>query len=133
MPTVEQLAEWCKAEIRKGKGQCHTQHPVIMEDVRKQQIENKPDSSGRQRTRIGFETYSPKAYSLWNEIFESLMEQLGANPILVVDVIALIIRMAGVDGVRIAKDGLAKVMDYEQELRDAKAERKRRRAGTHGV
>lgn len=122
MPTLIQLAEWCQAEIRKGKGQCHTQHPVIMEEVRKAAVKN-----SSLKTRIGLETYSPKSYSLWNEIIELLMEQLGCNPILVVDVLAVLVRMAGEEGIRIAKDNLAKVCDYEQELRDAKTQRRLRR------
>lgn len=122
MPTVSQLAEWCAAEIRKGKGDCHTQHPVIMEDVRKDAVKNTA-----LKTRIGLETYSPESYSLWNQIIESLMEQLGCNPILVVDVLALLVKMAGEDGIKIAKDGLAKLVDYEQKLREAKTERKRRK------
>jgi hypothetical protein len=93
-----------------------------MEDVRKDAVKNTA-----LKTRIGLETYSPESYSLWNQIIESLMEQLGCNPILVVDVLALLVKMAGEDGIKIAKDGLAKLVDYEQKLREAKTERKRRK------
>ena len=122
MPTIDQLGEWVKAEQRKGNGQCHTNHPVIMEHVRKEAIKNESA-----KTRIAFETYSPRSYSDWNDLLEWMMESLGCNPILVVDVMYLIMKLAGEEGVEMAKDNLFKLHDYEAELREARAKKKAKR------
>jgi len=127
MPTLENALETIKAKIAKYGKSAHCNPIFVSEEIRKNAIENKPDSAGRRKTRIALETYSPEAYSLWNELIESLMERLGHNPILVIDVLAVLIRSAGDEGIEIAKDNLAKVMDYEQELRRAKSERKAQR------
>ncbi len=124
MPTIDQLAEWTKFQQSKGKGQCHTQHPVIMEEIRKEAIKNTAE-----KTRIGFETYSPRSYRAWNEQLEVLMERLGCNPILVLDVMLLILKMAGEEGVEIAKDNLCKLNDYETELRAGRQAKRKRRKG----
>lgn len=126
MPTIDQAIEYLKQKRLKYGGTAHTNHIVVSEEARQNAIENKPDEAGRQHTRVSLETYSPSAYSLWNQIIEQLMEKLGYNPILLVDVLALLVRAAGDEGVEKAKDELAKALDYEQELRDAKAERKKR-------
>lgn len=127
MPTIDQNIEMLQRKREKYGGEAHTNQLVVMEEVRANAIANVPDEAGRQRTRIGLETYSPAAYSLWNTIIESLMEQLGANPIIVVDVLALLVRMAGEEGIKLAKDNLAKIHDYETELRAAKEERRLRK------
>jgi hypothetical protein len=122
VPTLLQLRDWTISEIAKGKGECHTQHPVIMEEVRKEAIKNTAE-----KTRVGFETYSPRSYRAWNGQIETLMEELGCNPILVLDVMLLILKMAGPEGVSVAKENLCKLNDYENELREARAVKKRKR------
>jgi len=131
MPTINQLADWAKAEIRKGKGHYHTQHPVIMEETRKEAIKNTAA-----KTRIALECYSPRSYAAWNEMLEYLMDRCGCNPLLVVDLLRLLVHEArlnpgphGDDGVDLALMGLHKVNDYEIELREARAAKKARRKG----
>ena len=130
MPTIDQLGEWVKAEQRKGNGQCHTNHPVIMEHVRKEAIKN-----SAAKTRIALECYSPRSYAAWNEMLEYLMERCGCNPLLVVDMLRLLVHEARTnvdrdedgndfDGITIAKHGLCKLQDYEAELREARAKKK---------
>jgi hypothetical protein len=122
MPTIDQLVEWAKAEQAKGKGHMHTNHPVIMEEVRREAIANKAE-----KTRVSFETYSPRSYSAWNAQLEVLMESLACNPILVIDVMLLLMKMAGEEGVSIARENLCKLHDYENELREARHVKKMRR------
>jgi hypothetical protein len=95
-----------------------------MEEVRKEAIKNTAE-----KTRVGFESYSPRSYRAWNEQLEVLMESLGCNPILVLDVMLLILKLAGPEGVDVAKENLCKLNDYESELREARAAKKRKRLG----
>jgi len=122
MPTIDQLGEWVKAEQRKGNGQCHTNHPFIMEHVRKEAIKNVAA-----KTRIALECYSPRSYAAWNTMLEWLMERLACNPLLVVDVMFTIMKLAGEEGVEIAKNSLCSLNNYEDELRTARAAKKARR------
>lgn len=136
MPTLGQLKEQIEFKIRKFGEGAHAGQLVVMEEVRAKAIKNEPDEEGRRRTRIGLQTYSPEAYSAWNQTVEYLMQRCASNPILVVDLILLLVQEArqqtegdGTDGIDIAKAGLFSLADYEQKLRDAKtayAERKRR-------
>lgn len=94
-----------------------------MEEVRREAVKNTAE-----KTRVGFETYSPRSYRSWNEMLEWLMEELGCNPILVMDVILLIIRMGTRDGgLEVAKESLCGMNDYENELREARAAKKRKK------
>lgn len=127
MPTLEQMAENVKEKIRKYGPHAHCGMLVVSEELREKAIKNAPDAEGRQRTRIALECYAPASYSLWNEIIEMLMEKLGYNPILLVDVLALLVRSAGYDGIQIIVENLAKVCDYEAELKQAKTARRERR------
>lgn len=140
MPTLKQAREYLNEKIRKYGEEAHCTQIIVSEESRQRAIENKPDAEGRQHTRIGFETYSAKAYSAWHATIEYLMERCGYNPILVVDLLLLLVQEArqqtegeGVDGIDIAKSGLFKVCDYEEELRAAKAERRARKDKQSGL
>src|ERR1017187_7737761 len=144
MPTLSQAREQLDFKIKKFGPDAHCNHLVVSEESRAKAIANEPDELGRQRTRIGLQTYSPEAYSEWNATVEYLMERCGCNPILVVDLILLLVQEAreqtdtrdiffreGVDGIDIAKDSLFKIGgDYEEKLREAKtAYRNRKKRG----
>jgi hypothetical protein len=128
VPTLGQLQEQIKEKIRKWGPDAHAGILVVSEESRQKAVENKPDEAGRRRTRIGLETYSPEAYSAWNQTLEYLMERCGCNPLIVVDLLLLLVQEArqhtegeGVDGIEIAKTGLFSICDYEEKLREAKA------------
>lgn len=140
MPTLEQQREWVAAKIKKFGPNAHCSQCFVSEEVRKEAISNKPDASGRRRTRIALECYSPEAYSAWNEMLEMLMERCGYNPIIVVDLLALLVHQAmrqevvnkdnavtAEDGIDVALHGLFAVRDYEDALRKAKKEKRQRR------
>ena len=128
IPTLGQLQEQLKEKIRKWGPHAHANQLIVSEESRQNAIANKPDETGRRRTRIGLETYSPEAYSAWNETLEYLMERCAYNPLIVVDLLLLLVQEArshtegeGVDGIDIAKTGLFSICDYEEKLREAKA------------
>lgn len=134
MPTLGQLQEQLKEKIRKWGPDAHCTQLVVSEEARQNAIENKPDSAGKRRTRIGLETYSPEAYSAWNSTLEYLMERCGYNPLVVVDILLLLVQEArkytegeGIDGLDIAKAGLFSICDYEEKLRIAKSEYRARK------
>ena len=142
MPTLEQQREWVNAKIKKFGLKAHCSQCFVSEEVRKASIENKPDKKGRRKTRIALECYSPEAYSAWNEMLEMLMERCGYNPIILVDLLALLVHAAmhdadfsefggegcpKVDGIDAALHGLYKLKDYEDALRKAKKEKRQRR------
>src|SRR5437016_2741006 len=82
MPTLFQLEAWVKAEIGKGKGSLHTNHPVIMEEEQAARIANKPDGAGKQKTKIAWETNDPDCYSLFHKQRERYFKFAGGNPVL---------------------------------------------------
>lgn len=128
MPTLSQQLENVQSKIRRWGPDAHCNQLIVSEESREKAIKNEPDEMGRQHTRVSLETYSPASYSLWNQIIETMMEKLGYNPILCIDVMAGIIRAAGDEGIELVKGELVKVLDYEAELRTAKAARRARKA-----
>ena len=82
MPTLLQLAEWCKAELAKGKGHLHTNHPVIMEEEQAKRIANKPDKEGKRKTKIAWETEDPECYALFHKQRERYFKFAGGNPVI---------------------------------------------------
>ncbi|GAC1687962.1 MAG: hypothetical protein PVS2B2_26700 [Candidatus Acidiferrum sp.] len=82
MPTLNQLAEWVRVELGKGKGDLHTNHVVIIEDEAKKKIENKPDAEGKQKTKIAWETKDPETFGLLHAERERYFHLVGGNPVL---------------------------------------------------
>jgi len=128
VPTLIQLQEQLKEKIRKWGPDAHCNRLIVSEEARQDAIANRPDDTGKRRTRISLETYSPEAYSAWNQTLEYLFERCGYNPLIVVDLLLLLVQEArshaegeGVDGIDIAKTGLFSICDYEEKLREAKA------------
>jgi hypothetical protein len=129
VPTLGALEEQLKEKIRKYGKDAHCGRLIVMEEVRTNAIKNEPDETGRQRTRISLETYSPESYSNWNSTLEYLMERCGFNPLLVVDLLLLFVQEArqqtegeNTDGIDIGKSMLFKINgEYETKLAEAKA------------
>ncbi len=126
MPTLNQLRDKIDQKIAKFGGNAHANDFKVMEEERASNIANKPDERGKQKTRIGLETYSPESYSEWNKLIEYGMEKCGFNPILFVDVMATILYLAGDEGFKIAHDQLCGQQDYEKRLREGRAAKKRK-------
>jgi len=146
VPTLGQLQEQLKEKIRKWGPDAHCGVLVVSEEARLRAIQNEPDETGKRRTRISLETYSPESYSNWNQALEYLVERCSFNPVLLVDLLLLLIQEArrpleavvdpsdgyikpgGKDGIDLALQGLWKVNgDYEERLREAKAQYRARK------
>jgi hypothetical protein len=111
---------------------------IVMEQVRAEQMANKPDADGWQKTRISIQLYSPAAYQNWAAFVEHGMEACNHNPLLWQDLIELLWKAAEVDGgINVALDNLHKLQDYRDVLHEAKeaykAARKRRAANRAGL
>lgn len=135
MPTLKNALEQLQDKIRKFGENAHCTRIIVTEESKKEAIANEPDEEGRRRTMIGFQTYSPEAYSSWHAMMSYVVERCSFNPILAVDLILLLVQEArqqteteGVDGIDIALASLFKVNgDYEEKLRIAKAEYRARK------
>jgi hypothetical protein len=111
---------------------------IVMEQVRAEQMANKPDADGWQKTRISIQTYSPEAYQDWAAFVERSMVHCNHNPLLWIDLIELLYTLAETNGsIPIALDNLHAIADYRESLHAAKeaykAARKRRAANRAGL
>lgn len=93
MPTLNQLAEWCKAELAKGKGHLHCNHPVIMEEEDEKRIKNAPDEQGKKKTKISWETNDPDCYSLFHAERKRYFKFAGGNPVLATEAVIMALRV----------------------------------------
>ncbi len=93
MPTLFQLAEWANAEVKKGKGHLHTNHPVIMEEEQAKRIKNQPDDKGKRKTRIAWETNDPECFSLFHKQRERYFKFAGGNPILATEAVIMALKI----------------------------------------
>lgn len=100
MPTLFQLEAWVKAEINKGKGHCHTNHVVCIEDEQAKKIENKPDEQGKKRTKIAWETNDPDCYSLFHKERERYFKFAGGNPVLATEAVIMALRIQRDEDIR---------------------------------
>jgi hypothetical protein len=107
MPTLNQLAEWVKSEISKGKGHLHTNHPVILEDEQNKRIENKPDAEGKKKTKIAWETNDPDCYSLFHKERERYFKFAGGNPVLATEAVIMALRIQRDEDIRRFIEALA--------------------------
>src|ERR1700675_1775087 len=100
MPTLRQLAEWAKSELAKGKGDLHTNHPVIIEEEQQKRIKNAPDEQGRQKTKIAWETNDPDCYSLFHVQRERYFKFAGGNPALATEAVIMALKIQNDEDIR---------------------------------
>lgn len=82
MPTIWMLKEWVDHYISQGKGDCHTNHVICVEDEAKKKIENKPDTEGKQKTKVAWDTKDPETFGLLHAERERYFRLVGGNPVL---------------------------------------------------
>src|ERR1700761_1773654 len=80
IPTVEQLYQWAKQELRKGKGNLHVQHPVIVEEAIAAKVKNEADADGKRKTKVAWDSHEPEAYAEFHQVREQWMASAGNNP-----------------------------------------------------
>lgn len=93
MPTVRELHEWVKNQLRTGKGDMHTNHVVIIEEEQKKRTENAPDEQGKRKTRIAWDCADPETFAEFHKERERYMKAAGSNPTMATDVIILALRL----------------------------------------
>lgn len=118
MPTLLQLRDWVNAEIGKGKGHLHANHPVIMEEEQQKRIENKPDEQGKQKTKIAWETNDPECYSLFHKERERYFKFAGGNPVLATEAVIMALRVQRDEDIRRFIEVLA-ATEKQETLADA--------------
>jgi len=114
---LNQLAEWAQAEIRKGKGSLHTNHPVIMEEEQQKRIENKPDEQGKQKTKIAWETNDPECYSLFHKERERYFKFAGGNPVLATTAVIMALRIQRDEDIRRFMETLDSIEQHMETVR----------------
>jgi len=118
LPTLNQLAEWVKAELDKGKGHLHVNHPVIMEEEQERRIKNAPDAEGKKRTKIAWETNDPECYSLFHKERERYFKFARGNPVLATEAVIMALRVQRDEDIRRFIEALASA-EKSETLADA--------------
>jgi len=115
MPTIFQVKEWAEAEIAKGKGQLHANHPVCIEDEQKKKIANAPDEKGMRKTRIAWDAVDPDSFAEFHKEKEKYMLAAGGNPVLGTDAIIMALRLHPFEEVRNFVMALTDTKDYAED------------------
>lgn len=112
MPTIDALESWCKEQKAKGKGRCHTNHVVCIEDENAKRAVNPPDErTGKPKTRIVWETNDPEVYSLFHVEKEKYMKAAGGNPVIGTEAMLVALKMHDFEAVRGFVQAIAAVKD----------------------
>jgi hypothetical protein len=111
LPTLDALKVWVEYQIAQGKGRCHTNHVVVIEDENKQRAENPPDEEGKKKTRIVWETNDPDVYALFHAEKEKYMKAAGGNPVIGTEAMLVALKMHDFEAVRKFVQSIAAVRD----------------------
>ena len=114
MPTLFQLKSWVEQEIRKGKGEYHTNHVVIIEEEAAEKALNPPSEEGKRKTRIAWEAGDPDTYAAWHAERERWMVAANKNPTLATDSMIVALRMYDEKAIRIILENLQKVGERQR-------------------
>ena len=93
MPTIQALREWADFQIKAGRGELHTQHPIVVEHAAKERAENKPDEQGKRKTRIVWDAGDPEMFKEFHVERELYMKACGANPTIATSLMIKALRM----------------------------------------
>lgn len=92
MPTIKEALEWCKKQVKDGKGDMHTGHMFVAEESAQAREDNAPDPiTKKQKTKVAFETNDPDCYSEWHKERKRWMKAANKNPAVSTD--AMIVRL----------------------------------------
>jgi hypothetical protein len=90
MPTCKQALEYYKKAVKDGKGDMRTGHPYIAEEEAAKRERNEPDEeTGRQKTKIAFDSQDPDSYKEWHRERKRWMKRAGKNPTICTDIMIL--------------------------------------------
>jgi hypothetical protein len=109
MPTLHQLKSWVDQEIRKGHGECHTNHVVIIEQEAAEKALNPPDETGKRKTRIAWDAGDPDSYAEWHKERERWMNAANKNPVVATDSMIVALRSVPDETIKIIMENLQKI------------------------
>ncbi len=89
MPTVNQALQWLEHQRRKGKGDMHVPHLVLLEEEDEKRRKNEPDEqTGKPKTRIVWDAGAPEMFSKFHEQRLRYLKASGMNTILATQLMA---------------------------------------------
>jgi hypothetical protein len=109
MPTLFQLKSWVEQEIRKGHGECHTNHVVIVEQVQAEKALNPPDETGKRKTRIAWDAGDPDSYAAWHAERERWMIAAKKNPVISTDAMLVALRSVSNEAIQVIIENLQQI------------------------
>lgn len=92
MPTIDQSIEFLKHKRCQYGGGAHTNHPVVMEEEAAKRAANKPDETGRRKTKIAWDTRDPEGFAMFHTERERYFRFAGGNPILATEAIVMALK-----------------------------------------
>src|ERR1700679_1649941 len=80
MPSIHQVLSWAQEKVRKGLGDQHTNHIVIIEEEARKRAKNPADDQGNRKTKIAWDSGDPEMYAAWHKERERWMVLAKKNP-----------------------------------------------------
>ena len=109
MPSIFQVKTWAEEQIRKGRGECHTNHIVIVEHEAAKRAENPPDAEGERKTRIAWDSCDPDSYAAWHAERERWMIAANKNPVMSTDAMLVALRSVSDEAIKIILENLQEI------------------------
>jgi hypothetical protein len=119
MPTLFQLKSWVEQEIRKGHGDCHTNHVVIIEQEAAEKALNPPDETGKRKTRIAWDAGDPDSYAAWHAERERWMIAARKNPVISTDAMLVALRSVSEEAIKVIIENLQEIAAPPAQRTDA--------------
>lgn len=85
MSLVKQAYEFYRKALKDGKGDMHTGHCYIAEEEEQKRIDNPADKTGKQATKISWDSCDPDCYTEWHKERQRWMRRAHNNPTLATD------------------------------------------------
>ena len=109
MPTIAQLKSWVDEEMRKGHGELHTNHVVIIEVEAAEKALNPPDETGKRKTRIAWDAGDPDSYAAWHAERERWMVAARKNPVISTDAMLVALRSVPEETIKVIIENLQEI------------------------
>jgi hypothetical protein len=114
MPTLYQLKSWVEQEIRKGHGECHTNHVVIVEQEAAEKALNPPDETGKRKTRIAWDAGDPDSYAEWHKERERWMIAANKNPVVATDSMIVALKAYSEAAIKVITENLQRIGEQQR-------------------
>jgi hypothetical protein len=115
VPTLHQLKSWVEQEIRKGHGELHCNHVVIMEQEAAEKALNPPNEEGKRKTRIAWDAGDPDSYAAWHAERERWMIAAKKNPVYATDAMIVALKAYSEEAIKVILENLQRVGEGQPE------------------